>query len=117
MSYTTTQLATAVLRELGVADASETPDTADITYVQDKYAAWWEEKSSHGTELVYWPADDIPNPVFLILQDLLVLECAGAFGQRLDPADKESRAMVIERRLRKHVQQQSSKLPVQATYF
>jgi hypothetical protein len=117
MSYTTTQLATAVLRELGVADASETPDTADLTYVQDKYAAWWEEKASHGNELIYWPSSEIPGPVFLIVQDMMMLECAGAFGQRLDPAEKDARSRALEIRLRKHVQMQSAKLPVQATYF
>ena len=117
MAYTTTQLADAVLKELGVADASETPDTADRTYITDTYAAWWEENAAHGQELVYWAAADIPNPVFLILRDLMVLECSGAFGQRLDPADKEARKAVIERRLRKHVQMQSSGNRVVAEYF
>lgn len=117
MAYTTTQLADAVLRELGVADASETPDTADRTYVTDSYAAWWEEMASHGTELVYWPASEIPAPVFLIVRDMMMLECAGAFGQRLDPADKESRKMVIERRLRKHTSMQSAGKNVTSYYF
>ena len=117
MSYTKTQLADAVLKELGVADASETPDAADRTLVTDTYAAWWEEMASHGTELVYWPAADIPAPVFLIIRDMLVLECSGAFGQRIAPADKEGQKAVIERRLRKHTQMQSAKQPVQVTYF
>ena len=117
MLYTPTQLADAVLRELGVADASETPDTADRTYVTDTSAARCEEKASHGNEVVYWEADDIPGPVFLIVRDMMVLECAGAFGQRLDPADKEARKLVIERRLRKHVAVQSSNLPTPASYF
>lgn len=117
MSYTTTQLADRVLRELGVADASETPDTADRTYVTDTYAAWWEENAAHGVETVYWPQDEIPLPVFLIITDLIMLECAGAFGQRIDPAEKEKRKMVIDRRLRRHVAMQSSRRPTQADYF
>lgn len=117
MSYTTTQLADAVLRELAVADASETPDTADRTLVTDTYAAWWEENAAHGNELVYWPAAEIPPPVFLIVRDMMVLECMGAFGRPMSPADKQAQKDVIERRLRRHVQMKSSGNPVQATYF
>ena len=117
MSYTTTQLADAVLRELSVADASETPDTADHTYVTDTYDALWEELAGHGMELVYWPASEIPNPIFLIIRDLLTLECRGAFGQPIDPADKEQRRVVILRRLRRHVQTQESGKSVKATYY
>lgn len=117
MSYTTTQLADAVLREMAVVDASETPDTADRTYVTDTYTALWEELASHGTELAYWSPTVIPNAVFLVLRDLLVLECQGAFGRPLPPAEKDARRAVIERRLRKHVQVQRSGRPVQADYF
>lgn len=117
MAYTTTQLADAVLRELNVADASETPDAADRTYVTDTYTALWEELAAHGMEVIYWAPDDIPAPVFLIMRDLLTLECRGAFGQPMDPADKDGRRSVILRRLRRHVQTQKSGKSVAAVYF
>lgn len=117
MAYTTTQLADAVLRELNVADASETPDTADRTYVTDIYAALWEELAAHGNERIYWPQDDIPAPVFLILRDMLALECRGAFGMPMDPADKQARRSVIEQRLIKHTQMQKSGQAVEAVYY
>lgn len=115
--YTTTELADRTLRELGVADASETPDTADRTYVTDTYAAWWDENAAHGQEIVYWAAADIPGPVFLAVVDMMVLECAGAFGQRIDPSEKEKRKIIIERRLRRHAAMQSSGRSVQADYY
>ena len=117
MAYTTTELADAVLREMAVVDASETPDTADRTYVTDTYTALWEELAAPGMELAYWPPADIPNQVFLIVRDLMVLECQGAFGRPLPPAEKDARRAVIERRLRRHVQVQRSGSPVQADYF
>lgn len=117
MAYTTTQLATAVLKHLAIADASETPDTADLTYCTDTYAQMWEELASHGTELAYWAYDDIPAPVFLILRDLLALEVMGAFGKPIGPAEKDAQKNAVMMRLRKHTQMQSANRPVTATYF
>lgn len=117
MSYTTTQLADATLRFLSVIDANEDPDTADRTHCTDTYAALWEELAAHGNELMYWPYDEIPAPVFLIMRDLLALEVQGAFGMPLSPAEKDQQRRFIEIRLRKHVQMQSSTRPVAATYF
>lgn len=117
MSYTTTQLADAVLRALSVVDATETPETDHRTYVTDTYLQLWEQMAAHGTELVYWPYADIPAPVFLTLRDLLVLEVGPAFGRPISPAEKEQQRAIVERQLRKHVQVQSSKLPTQVFYF
>tara|TARA_R110000822_G_scaffold62916_2_gene154839 strand:+ start:1385 stop:1738 length:354 start_codon:yes stop_codon:yes gene_type:complete len=117
MSYTTTQLADAVLRSLAVVDATETPETDHRTYVTDTYTQLWEELASHGTELIYWPYAEIPAPVFLILKDMLVLEVGPAFGRTIAPAEKDAQRSMIEKRLRKHTQVQASKLPTQAVYF
>jgi hypothetical protein len=117
MSYTTTQLADAVLKHLAVADASETPDTADRTHVTDVYAQVWEELAAHGLELVYWPADEIPQPVFLTMRDLVALEVQGAFGRPISPAEKEQQREVILRKLRRHVSMQSANKQTRAVYF
>ena len=117
MSYTTTNLADAALRALAVVDGVETPDTADRTYAIEVYQQLWEELASHGTELVYWPYDDIPAAVFLTTRDLLVLEIGPAFGRTLAPAEKEVQRTIIERKLRKHVQMQSAAKPVTVEYF
>ena len=72
MSYTTTQLATAVLRRLGVLDATETAASTDVTYITDVWAAKWEEISAHGQEITYFSYDDIPDAVFLTIRDLML---------------------------------------------
>ena len=117
MSKTVTQLATAVLRELGVVDAAETPDSEDLTYVEGVYRDKWEELSAHGTELTYWPYDTIPNPVFLVLRDLVMLEVMGAYGTPLPPGEKEAREVIILKKLRRHTSVQSSGRPAEADYF
>lgn len=117
MSYTTSQLATAVLQHLAVLDANETIATEDETYVTDIWAAKWEELSSHGAELTYFSYDDIPNPVFLIIRDLVCNEVRGAFGMPLDAQSKETEEVTILRRLRRHVQTQTAGKETKVSYF
>ena len=117
MSYTTTQLATAVLQRLGVLDATETAAATDVTYITDVWAAKWEELSAHGLELTYFSYDDIPNPVFLTLRDLMANEVRGEYGKPISASEKEQEEMIILRRLRRHVATQASGLPGQALYF
>ena len=120
MSYTTTQLAVQVLRKLRVIDATETSsdvESAVLSQVTDVYRAKWEELTSHGTELTYWAYDDIPNPVFLTMVDLIALECRDTFGQPMTAREKEVEEETILRRLRRHTQIDPSGNPVKATYF
>lgn len=116
MSYTTTQLADAVLRELGVVAASETPSTTDRTYVTDLWAAKWEELASHGHELVYFSPSEIPAPMFLVIRDLMMLEVQTAFGEPITPGEKEMQEQIILKRFRRHMQKQTSQTPVMADY-
>lgn len=117
MSYTTTQLADAVLRELSVVDATETPETDHRTRVIEAYQQLWEEMAAHGRDLIYWPYDVIPAAVFLIMRDWVALLVGNYFGSHTSPAEKEQLRMLIERRLRTHTQTLSAKRPVQAVYF
>ena len=117
MSYTTTQLATAVLRHIGVLDATESADSDDVTYVTGVWQAKWEEISGAGMEATYFPYDDIPNPVYLTVRDLVANEVKGAFGMPMSVQDKEAEEIVILRRLRRHIAQPATGLPGKATYF
>lgn len=117
MSKTTTQLADAVLRELGVVDAEETPDTVDRTYVTDRYSEKYAELTAPGQDLTYWPVAAIPDPVFLTLRDLMMNEVRGAFGEPMAPEDKEAREVIILKRLRRHIARPTSGLRTRAEYF
>lgn len=117
MSYTTTQLADAVLRELGVVAAEETPTTTDRTYVTDLWAAKWEELAAHGNELMYSASSEIPAPIFLIVRDLMMLEVQTAFGEPISPAEKDAQQTIIMKRLRRHIGMQSSKTTTRVEYF
>ena len=117
MSYSTSQLATAVLQHLGVLDATETIATVDQTYITDVWGAKWEEISSHGNELTYFSYDDIPNPVFLTVRDLVANEVRGAFGMPISAAEKEQEEQIIMRRLKRHLSVQATGLPGTAVYF
>jgi hypothetical protein len=117
MSYTVSQLSTAALQHLGILDALETISTEDADFIGDIWAAKWEELSSAGLELTYFSYNDIPNPVFLIVRDLLCNEIRGAFGLPIKAQDKEAEEAVILRRLRRHVQTPTSQLPAESEYF
>lgn len=120
MSKTTTELAVAVLRKLRVIDATETSsdvESAVLSQVTDVYRAKWEEMSSHGHELTYWAYDSIPSPVFLILCDLVALECRDAFGQPITAREKDVEERTILNRLRKHIEVQPSGLPIKGSYY
>lgn len=117
MSYTISDLSTAVLRHLAVVDAAETPASVDATYVQDVWRAKWEEIAGHGNELTYFSYDDIPNPVFLIIRDLVANEVSGAFGQPKAVAEKETEEIVVLRRLRRHLATPTTDLPTKAVFY
>lgn len=117
MSYTTAQLSTAVLQHLGVLDATETIASVDQTYITDVWTAKWEELSAHGMELTYFNYDEIPNPVFLTIRDLVANEVRGAFGIPISATEKEMEEQTILRRLRRHVSTQESRKPVSVSYF
>jgi hypothetical protein len=119
MSKTTTELADAVLRELGVVDAEETPDTVDRNYVISAYEDKYEELAAPGRELVYWPLTEIPNPVFLALRNLIMMEVQGAFGEPIDPAEKDAREMMLLRPFHRHTARGASGTRAVATsdYF
>ncbi len=117
MTKTTTELADAVLKDLAVADASETPDTEDRTICTDAYESVWEELNAHGRELIYWPLSEIPRPVFFIMRDLVRLEVQGTFGKPIPLGERDVLRERILMRLYRHTEEAPSGLPVQADYY
>lgn len=112
---TQAELATQVLRDLNVIDASESADSEDSTYVMGKYASKYEELLDR--ELCYWPLDAIPNAIFIPVCDLVANEVRSTFGELQSPEDKLAREDTVLRQIRRHMQKRASGLPVKATYF
>lgn len=117
MTKTTTELADAVLQDLAIADASETPDTADRTVCTNAYESIWEEMNAHGREIVYWPIDEIPRPVFFIMRDLVRLEVQGTFGMPIPLGERDVLRERILMRLYRHTEESSSGLPVESESY
>lgn len=119
MPKTTTELADEVLFDLTVADASETPDTADRTRCTDAYASIYAElAASEDEQYTYWDEDDdIPDAVFLIMCDLVRLRVQGSFGQPVSLIERRQTNRLLLRDLRRIVGVKPSGMPTQAEYF
>lgn len=115
MTKSTTDLATAVLRDLSVIDATETGDADDVAHIQDVYALKFEYLND--LELVYWSPSEIPGPIFLAVRDLIANEVRGTYGESIPPETRNAREMEILKIIRRHLHKRSSGLPVKALYF
>lgn len=112
---TSAQLSASVLRYLGVIDATESADSDDETYIGGVYEDVYEEMADK--ELVYWPLNSIPGPIFNAMRDLIANEVANAYGQEQRPEDQQARKVVLMKPFHRHVQKRSSGLPVKGKYF
>ena len=115
LTKTTTELAEAVLRELGVFDATESPETIDQTFVVAAYGDKYAELQDR--ELAYWSQTAIPTTIFLTVRDLTINEVRGAFGEPMSAMDKENQEIIILRQLRRHTQVRASGHATQTDYF
>lgn len=115
LTKTADELSEAVLRAMGVVDATETADTTDIDYISDAYALKFHELVDR--EIAYWSVDAIPREVFLSVRDLIVNEVRGAYGDPLDPGTKAQSETVLLMQLRRHTQRRPSGHSAQADYF
>jgi hypothetical protein len=116
---TKTELAVAVLHQIGVIDAAESPTVGDVDvdFVIDAYEDKFEQLAAPGRELVYWPRDSIPGAVFLALRDLIINEVREPFGEPMSPEDKEARETIILKQLKRHMRREATGNPVYADYF
>lgn len=117
LTRTVDELGEAVLRELGVIDAAETPDSDDLDYIEERYIEKFHALASHGLDLTYWTSTSIPVAVFLIMRDLMMNEVRGAFGEPMTPEEKEGREIVILKALRRHISRPKSGHAIVGEYF
>lgn len=117
LTRTTTELATAVLRELSQIDATEDADdhTESKTVITDAYHDKYHELRVK--EMVYWTLTSIPVEVFLPLRDLIINEVSGSFGQPLPPDVREANEQLILKKLRRVTTVRHSKNRTKALYY
>lgn len=108
MARTQADLATAVLKELRIIAADETPSAEDQATVLAKYADMFEEMKDR--DVAFWPVASIPSAVFGALTKVIAAECAASFGVAFDPQDAYRRLIVLATR-------ESTPIPTPAEYF
>lgn len=117
LTRTTTELATAVLRELSQIDATEDADdhTEAKTVITDAYHDKYHELRVK--EMVYWAQEGIPVEIFLPIRDLIINEVSGAFGQPMPPEVREANEQIILKKIRRVTTVKHSKNRTKALYF
>ncbi len=120
MSRTPHDLATRVLKLLGLLDAQEEASAEDAADIIRTYEEKWSEFSAR--ELVYWPRDVIPDEAFQHIARIVADDMATTFGRAAPVENDESgrqttmgaKGMMGLRRL---IERQATGLPTVADYF
>ena len=99
-------LATNVMRALGLVNADESPDPRDTSYVSGRYEDVLEELTDD--ELVYWTSNAIPSVIFEPLTQLVALSVGEAFGLPAMSENLDEGRRLLKRRLRRHAGKKSA---------
>jgi hypothetical protein len=116
---TAAELATAVMRRMGLISASEDPSAEDSDYLTTLY----EEKLAElaalyvGAECIYWASSETPLAVFNVMVDLVANAAGPAFGRGASYEELAAREAMILKRLFAHVARPTMGLPVRGIYY
>lgn len=105
----TQQMATDVMLDLGLIEASQSPSATDADYIKRRYADLMEELRDD--LICYWPDNAIPVVVYERIIKLVGLSVGGAFGLPM-PSGRafEVEMQAAKNRVRKHTALRSSGL-------
>lgn len=80
MPYTRTQLATRILKDLGLVDARETPEAADTAWVEETIASVAGQLAIDGIHI--WGGSDqsLPEPYLVALSKRIGLDVGPSYG-------------------------------------
>lgn len=115
MTKTALQLATQVLRDIGIIAPEEEASAADREHVEGVYLDKLEDWRNDN--LVYWEADEIPQAIFRTLVELIANEIGGAFGKGSPLEERRQREVLLLRRLRRHMSREKSGFQTKAVYY
>lgn len=100
-------LTLAVMQDLGVIDAMDSPSASDHALVRGRYEALFSNLREES--LAYWEEAAIPLVVFQPVTDLVALHCGAAFGRpKVSIAEIEATETSIKRRIRRHTHKLTS---------
>lgn len=112
---TRTQLATAVLRHLGLVNAEEAPSATDMAYVKERYDGILAEMDDQN--MVYWDDDAVPYIIYEPLVQLVALSVGTAYGIPSLAENIEAARLNYMRRIRRHTQKKSDGNSVRVEQF
>ena len=124
MTTTTTttpsELATAVMRRLGMIDPNKQPTASEQAIIIDHYYNKMEELRAE--DLVYWSEQAIPRAVFEAMVRIIAGQFSTTLGQEVPTEQTESGDVVAihnmgMRMLRRQMARDATGLPVKASYF
>lgn len=114
------QLATSVMRKLGLIDPNKQPTAVEQAAIIDIYYDKFDELSLEN--LVYWPLAEIPRGVFGAIVRIVGEEFSTVLGQEI-PTEQTEAGQAVSigvngmRMLRRHMARESTGLPIKASYF
>lgn len=114
------QLATAVMRRLGMIDPNKEPTASEQAIIIDHYYNKLEELRPE--DLIYWPEDAIPRAAFEAMVRIVAHQFSTTLGQDIPTEQMENGDVVAigtagMRMLRRHMARSASGLPIRANYF
>lgn len=117
---TTAQLATAVMRKLGLIDTNKEPSAGQQASIIDLYEDWVE--SVRPMDMIYWETAAIPRAVFAAVTRIIAEEFCNSMGRDIPTEqDENGQAVSIGNRglmmLKRHLAREQSGVPTRATYF
>ena len=115
LTSTVSDLVTAVLRKMTVIDATETPDSDDVSFVTDAYNRKFDQLQDQ--EIAYWVKTAIPNSIFSAVRDLIVNEVREAYGDGMSAEEKEKEEIILLRPIRRHIRRAASGHEAEVDYF
>lgn len=124
MARSKSDLATDVLRKLGVLDALHSASAEDAAHVEARYDDKLEELRDQG--LVYWShtsrtSEDIPNAIFGALVNIMAEDQAAYYGVEIPAVSDNARPVSCGtkglRDLRRHMAKGPSGSPTRTVYY
>lgn len=115
-TYTQSDLATRVLRDLGLVDARETPDADDLAWAEQTIASVVAQLVTQGINLWNMSDEEIPEEYLVALSKRVGLDVGSAFGL-FSAVEAEQAKPLAEMALRRMNARVPTGSVAEATYY